>query len=162
MSQTCKSWIIDKFGWSSTTFNFIAWSAYNNALTKFKGHQNSIWKVIHGWLPVVEPVCKYNSQKITKCLWCQDRERQDHVLCCPDMRASEVCLDNLTTLWESFTKDTKPTLLALIQQQVCRWIQNQEYTSPHVGNPYLDAILQQQNWIGKEGFHEGQNCLLFH
>ena len=48
-----------------------------------------------------------------------------------------------------------PTLLASLQLQVQRWIQNPEYQSPCVGDPCLDAMLQHQNRIGWTNFTQG-------
>ncbi len=83
MSQEYVTWIRSKYGWSMKTFNEITWDAFHRAMTQFEGHQNSIRKYIHGWLPVAEMVQRYNKNEITMCPCCQGRERQDHILQCP-------------------------------------------------------------------------------
>ena len=40
-------------------------------------------------LPVVEMVKHYSEHKITKCLCCNGREHQDHVLRCPSQQTTE-------------------------------------------------------------------------
>ncbi len=156
MALPYKTWIRKKFDWSMATFNSIAWSCYNRALTKFKGHQNSIRKYIHGWLPVADLVSKYNDHEIKTCPWCHGKERQDHVLRCPNTSALDLRHAHFEAFWQTLSQDTDPILLSSLQLQIRRWTQNPDYNSSRVGNQRLDAALQSQTRIGWTNFLRGR------
>ena len=83
------TWICQKFEWSEETFHDIAWKIFDKAMEKFQGHQKLNPKYIHSWLPVAEMFRWYNYHKITTCWCCRGQERQEHVLRCPGLQATE-------------------------------------------------------------------------
>ncbi len=120
MSQEYIRWIKEKCQWSESVFHEIAWQEFHKAIQKFEGHQNSIRKFIHGWLPVVEMVRRYNPHKITTCPCCHGRERQDHVLRCPAPCATDKTTTLFNDFWSSLEKNTDPELLQCMQRHMRR------------------------------------------
>ncbi len=161
MSQEYVSWIRSKFDWSVTTFNEIAWDAFHKAMTQFDGHQNSIRKYIHGWLPVAEMVQRYNKNEITTCPCCKGRERQDHVLRCPGAQSTAYQSEVFEELWRNMEKETDPGLLQMIKQHFRWWVQTPDYEAPVSRSAGFPAILRSQNKIGWTNFTRGRISIGF-
>ncbi len=151
MSQEYVTWMHQKFSWSEGTFRDIAWSAFYKAMDKFQGHQNSIRKYIHGWLPVAEVVKCYNEHEITKCPCCNGRERQDHVLQCPSQKLTQKQEERFDELWQKLEKTTDPILLEAMKKHIKRWIQNPQYMAMARGSA-LQSVVLAQNRIGWTNF----------
>ena len=113
-------WTQQKHNWMDATFNDIAWESFYKAMNKFQGHQNSIRKYVHGWLPVAEMVRWYNDHKMTICPCCRGREWQDHVLRCPNAKAAEYRKECFQEFWDQLEKTTDPRLLVALKEHVRR------------------------------------------
>ncbi len=129
---------------------------FTRAMKKYKGFTNSLQKYVHGWWPVAERVKHYGSKKITKCPWCNGRERQDHVLRCPHPEASAIRDMAWQALWNQIEEKTDPTLLSTMKRCVHSWHQNPLFQASRVLDHHLNEGLKQQNWIGWTHFLMGR------
>ncbi len=155
MEQEYKEWLRTKCNWSKATFNSIMWHCLCGAIRKFQGHQNSIRRFIHGWLPVADLISCYNEQEIKKCPWCNRIKRQDHILRCPQTEAQNIRHQEFENFWKRQQKDTEPWLLHTLKLHLKCWTLNPAYKATRHGDPLLHAACQQQNAIGWTNFTRG-------
>jgi hypothetical protein len=74
----------DKYGWSESTFNNIAWEVQKSALSSFSSaDQNRILKFVHGWLPTASQLYKEGTATSQQCKLCHaPREDNFHMFHC--------------------------------------------------------------------------------
>jgi hypothetical protein len=74
----------DKYGWSESTFNSIAWEVQYSALKSFPASdQTRILKFVHGWLPTAARAFKEGSASSPRCPICHaPREDNLHLFQC--------------------------------------------------------------------------------
>jgi hypothetical protein len=74
----------EKFGWSDSTFNAIAWDVQHSALKSFStADQTRILKFVHGWLPTASRQFKEGITRSPRCPLClAPREDNMHLFCC--------------------------------------------------------------------------------
>ncbi len=125
-------------------------------MNKFQGHRNSIRKYVHGWLSVAEMVRWYNDHEMTICPCCRGRERQDHILRCPDAKAEEYRKECFQEFWDQLEKITEPRMLVALKEYVRRWIQYPQYEAPPVNETLVHAAMQAQSQIGWTNFTRGK------
>ncbi len=161
MLQEHIEWLPQKHGWSDDICNEIAWNIFHKAITKFQGHQNSIRKYIHGWLPFAEMVKCYNNQEITTCPCCKGREKQDHVLRCPSSLITAKQTELFQGLLENIKDTTEPSLWKDLQVHIQRLVQIPQYEAWTTRNNALDGVTASQNCIGWMNFIQGCMSIKF-
>jgi hypothetical protein len=74
----------EKYGWTTQTFNSIAWEIQAKALRTFsESDQTRLLKFVHGWLPTQKRLHMEGSAKTPRCLLCPTLvEDNNHMLCC--------------------------------------------------------------------------------
>jgi hypothetical protein len=74
----------DKYGWSESTFNNIAWEVQKSALSSFSSaDQTRILKFVHGWLPTASRLYKEGTATSQQCKLCHaPREDNFHMFHC--------------------------------------------------------------------------------
>jgi hypothetical protein len=69
----------NKFGWSDTIINTIAWISLSLAVRRIN-RSVILTKVSNGLLPTAETLKKYNYQNSDKCVLCDKTETRDHMI----------------------------------------------------------------------------------
>jgi hypothetical protein len=87
-----QSYYQEKFGWTETVFDNIAWDVQQAALKSFPvADQTRLLKFVHGWLPMASRLFKEGTATSKRCPICQaPREDNLHLLHCTNKEMERI------------------------------------------------------------------------
>jgi hypothetical protein len=145
---TTKNYWANKFRWNPQTISAIDWEILGKAFGDLKlNDQRRTVKLATGLLGVGHHLSKFNLQPLN-CPRCDSAEEtNEHVLLCPDSRATTQWRDSITSLRRSLeSNDTDPEIITAIIEGLNSW--KFGYPSPPPREPIVRSAWSSQNAIG--------------
>ena len=153
-----RSYALDKFGWSTTTFDNINWDAISCAYKKRSVNQQlRTTKFMYGWLPVGRLRTRIDPLADDRCPSCFGRnETNIHLLRCtaPQRRTLRTCqLDTLRAFLDEWKTPAPVKRVILIGLARLRLDPRPSLElSLSNGDPLLRKAIESQNAIGWQNF----------
>jgi hypothetical protein len=137
----------NKFGWSDTVINTIAWKSLSLAVRRIN-RSVILTKVSNDLLPTAETLKKFKYQNSDKCVLCDKTETRDHMIQC---KAESRCRwrVSLSTALRKKMKalEMKYDVEETFMTALCDWMENNE-VDINKFSPRFKAALTSQDHIG--------------
>ena len=102
MGTELKRFLMQKYGWTETQFEKIAWEEHKGELLKYSALQKvTLIKYLHGWLATnVRKACE-GKEWTPKCPMCGEVDTQRHFLYCSNVQMKQIRM----TRWSQYMKN---------------------------------------------------------